>query len=252
MEGANPAPAAPPAEQLRKIIYNANVDLVVEEFDKTQEQLIQLVKENKGYVAKSDIRGASGAPRSGEWKLRIPVDQFPGFIADLAKLGEQRESKTDSDDVTDRYYDLKAHIQNDQAEEEALRKLLVEKAATGKLDDLLGVRRELRELRGVIDAQQGQMERWDKEAAMTAVVVQMQDRKDYVPAISPSFGSSISRTFADSVGALEAFGKGVVIIVVAAAPWLAVLAASALGLWWLNRKRLRNLMARPKPVLPGS
>ena len=142
---------------------------------------------------------APGSPRSGEWTLRIPVGRFREFIADLAKLGELRESKTDSDDVTDRYYDLKAHIQNDKAEEEALRKLMVDKSATGKLEDLLAVRRELRDLRGKIDAQQGQMKRWDKEAAMTAVVVQIQDRKDYVPSTSPSFGTSISRTFSDSV-----------------------------------------------------
>jgi hypothetical protein len=246
-------PAAPlAAEEARKIIiYNAHIDLVVEEFDKAQEELTRLVKETKGYVARSDTHGAPGSPRSGEWTVRIPVGQFREFIADLAKLGELRESKTDSDDVTDRYYDLKAHIQNDKAEEESLRKLMVDKSATGKLDDLLAVRRELRELRGNIEAQQGQMERWDKEAAMTAVVVQIQDRKDYVPTTSPSFGTSISRTFADSLGALVAFGKGVVLFAVAVAPWLAVLAAPALGLWWLNRKRLKNLMARPKTVLPG-
>jgi hypothetical protein len=251
-EAAEQAAAAPAAEPSRKIIYNAHVDLVVEEFDKAQEELIRLVKETKGYVAKSDTHGAPGSPRSGEWTLRIPVGQFREFITDLAKLGELRESKTDSDDVTDRYYDLEAHIQNDKAEEEALRKLMVDKSATGKLEDLLAVRRELRELRGKIDAQQGQMERWDKEAAMTAVVVQIQDRKDYVPTTSPSFGTSISRTFADSLGALVAFGKGVVLFAAAAAPWLAVLAAPAIGLWWLNRKRLKNLMARPKTVLPGS
>jgi hypothetical protein len=246
------APAPPPAEQPRKIIYNASVDLIVEDFDKAQDELTRLVKETKGYVAKSDAHGAPGSPRSGEWTLRIPVAQFREFIADLAKLGKLRESKTDSDDVTDRYYDLKAHIQNDKAEEEALRKLMVDKSATGKLEDLLAVRRELRDLRGKIDAQQGQMERWDKEAAMTAVVVQIQDRKDYVPTTSPSFGTSISRTFSDSVSALVAFGKGVVLFIVAAAPWLAVLAVPALGLWWLNHRRLRNLLARPRTITPGS
>ncbi len=247
------APGRPAPEQARKIIiYNAHIDLVVEEFDKAQEDLTRLVKDAKGYVAKSDTHGAPGSPRLGEWTLRIPVGQFREFIADLAKLGELRDSKTDSDDVTDRYYDLKAHIQNDRAEEESLRKLMVDKSATGKLDDLLAVRRELRELRGTIDAQQGQMERWDKEAAMTAVVVQIQDRKDYVPTTSPSFGTSISRTFADSLGALVAFGKGVVLFAAAVAPWLAVLAAPAFVLWRLNRRRLKNLLSRPKTVLPGS
>ena len=243
---------APAEEQPRKIIYNASVDLVVEDLEKAQEELTRLVEENKGYVAKSDTRGAPGSPRSGEWTLRIPAGQFRQFIADLAKLGELRESKTDSDDITDRYYDLKAHIQNDQAEEEALRKLMVEKSETGKLEDLLAVRRELRELRGKIDSQQGQMQRWDKEVAMATVVVQIQDRKDYVPTTSPSFGTSISRTFAGSTEALAAFGRGVVLVAVGAAPWLVVLAAPAFGAWWFIRKQLMNARSRPKTVQPAA
>ena len=244
---------APADEQAHKIIYNARVELVVEEFDKVQEDLARLVKEYKGYVAKSDTRGAPGSPRSGEWTLRIPAEKFREFIADLAKLGELRESKTDSDDITERYYDLKAHIQNDRAEEEALRKLIVDQSATDKLENVLAVRRELGELRGKIDSEQGQLERWDKEVAMTTVVVQIQDRKDYVPATSPSFGTSISRTFEGSIDALLAFGRGVVLVAVAAGPWLAVLAAPALGSWWLLgnwRKKSQGRAAKAPPAVP--
>ncbi len=125
---------------------------------------------------------------------------------------------------------------------------MVEKSATGKLEDLLAIRRELRELRGQIDSQQGQMQRWDKEVAMTTVVVQIQDRKDYVPTASPSFGASIAGTFEGSIGALLAFARGIVLVVVAAAPWLAVLAAPALGAWWLIRNRLK--IARGRPAAP--
>jgi len=262
MRVAEAPPAGAPVEakdkapadetQPRKIIYNASAELIVDDFGKAQDELTQLVQERKGYVAKSDTHDAPGSPRSGEWTLRIPAGQFREFIADLAKLGELRESKTDSDDITDRYYDVKAHIQNDQAEEEALRKLMVEKSATGKLEDLLAVRRELRELRGQIDSQQGQMTRWDKEAAMTTVVVQIQDRKDYVPTASPSFGASIGGTFEGSIGALLAFARGVVLVVVAVAPWLAVLAAPALGAWWLVRNRLKIARGRPDAAPPAA
>ena len=249
---APPAGQAAPVEQPRKIIYNAQVALVVEEFDKAEEDLTRLVKDYKGYVTGSDTHGAPGSPRSGTWTLRIPADQFREFIADLGKLGELRDSKTDSDDVTDRYYDTKAHIQNDQAEEEALRKLMVEKSETGKLEDLLAVRRELRELRSQIDSQQGQMQRWDKEVAMTTVVVQVQDRKDYVPTTSPTFGTSIGRTFEGSVSALLSFGRAIVLVVVAVTPWLAVLAVLAWGAWWLVRNRLKIARGRATAEQPAA
>jgi hypothetical protein len=241
------------ADEGRKIIYNASVEMVVEDVDKAQEDLMRLVEEQKGYVAKSDTHGAPGSPRSGAWTLRIPAEHLRDFIAAVAKLGELRESKTDSDDITERYYDLKAHVKNDQAEEEALRQLMVEKSATGKLDDLLAIRRELRELRGKIESQLGQMQRWDKEVAMATVVVQFQDRKDYVPATAPTFGANIARTFEGSNEALLAFGKGIVLVAVAVAPWLVVLAAPALGSWWLVRRRLRIVRSKVNaaPVAPA-
>ncbi len=248
-EGGGEKADAP--QQPRKIIYTARVELVVEEFDKAEEELNRLVGESKGYIAKSDTRGTPGTPRSGDWTLRIPVAAFTEFVADLAKLGELRQSKTDSDDITERYYDTKAHIKNDQAEEEALRKLMVEKSATGKLEDLLAIRRELRDLRGKIDSQQGQMERWDKDVAMTTITVQIHDRKDYVPTTSPTFGTSIGRTFEGSIDALLSFGRGIVLIVVAVAPWLAVLAVPGVALWWLIRRQIRSGRGHVATVLPA-
>src|SRR6202011_4784852 len=129
---------------------------------------------------------------------------------------------------------------NDQAEEEALRKLMVEKSATGKLEDLLAIRRELRDLRGKIDSQQGQVEGWDKGVAMTTIPVQIPDRKDYVPPTTPTFGTSIARTFQGSTDALLAFGRGIVLVAVALAPWLVVLAVPVVPGWWFIRRKLRD------------
>jgi hypothetical protein len=229
-------PLAGGEDQPRKIIYSATVELVVEDFDKTQEELASLLKEQHGYIAKSDLRGTPGSPRSGSWTLRAPAEHFTDVVASLGKLGELRQSKTDSDDVTERYYDLKAHVKNNEADEESLRKLMVEKSTTGKLEDLLAIRRELRDLRGKIDSQQGQMQRWDKDVAMSTINLQVHDRKDYIPTTTPSFGTSIVRTFQGSTDALLTFGKGIVLVAVALAPWLAVLAVPVVpGLWYIRR-----------------
>jgi hypothetical protein len=153
-----------PAEQKpRKIIYIAQVELIVEDLAHGQEQLKSVIQEQKAYVAKSEMRGSPGSPRSGSWTIRVPVDRFDVFMEAIAKVGELRHSRTDSDDITDRYYDLKAHLKNNEVEEEGLQKLYLEKSSTGKLDDLLAVRRELRNIRGDIERQKGQLQRWDKE-----------------------------------------------------------------------------------------
>src|SRR5207237_10736988 len=110
------------------------------------------------------------------------------------KLGEMSLNTIDSDDITDRYYDLKTNMKNNEVEEQGLQKLYLEKSSTGKLDDLLAVRRELRNIRGDIEQQKGQLQRWDKETAYATLRVEMHDRKAYVPVTTPTFRTSIPRT----------------------------------------------------------
>lgn len=242
-----------PAEQRpRKIIYTAQVELVVEDLAKGEEELKRLIQDQKAYVAKSEMRGSPGSPRSGSWTIRVPVDHFDVFMEAIAQVGELRHSLTDSDDITDRYYDLKADMKNNEVEEEGLQKLYLEKSSTGKLDDLLAVRRELRNIRGDIEQQKGQVQRWDKETEYATVKINMLDRKEYIPTTAPSFGTSISRTFLGSWDGLVSFGKGIVLIVVAVSPWLpvvGVLAGAAwLGVRWTNRRQAGG--SAPAKVIP--
>jgi len=228
--------------QPRKIVYHANVELVVDDLEKAEQELNQILIEQGGYVAKSEVRGSPGSPRSGTWTVRVPVEHFPVFMEAAGKLGELRRSSTDSDDITDKYFDLKAHLKNNQVEEEGLRKLLLEKSAGGKLDDILAIRKELRGIRGDIEQQQGQIQRWEKETALATVTFNLHDRKDYVPPTSPDLRASIGRTFEGSLNALQTFGRWLVLVIVGLVPWLPVFAI-VLGPTWFWMHRLRS---RPK------
>jgi hypothetical protein len=231
-----------PAEQRpRKIIYTAQVELLVEDLAKGEEELKRLIAEQKAYVAKSDMRGSPGSPRSGNWTIRVPVEHFDHFMETIAQVGELRHSRTDSDDITDRYYDLKAHLKNNEVEEEGLQKLYLEKSATGKLEDLLAVRRELRNIRGDIEQQKGQLQRWDKETEYATVTITMYDRKEYVPTTAPTFGTSIIRTFSSSWESLVGLGKGIVLVVVAVTPWLPVIGVIVVAGWIGIRRAKRRL-----------
>jgi hypothetical protein len=95
------------------------------------------------------------------------------------------------------------------------------------------------------------VKRWDKDVAMTTITVQIQDRKAYVPTTTPTFGTSIGRTFEGSIDALMSFGRGIVLVVVAVAPWLAVLAVPGMAAWLLIRRQLKNGRSRITTVLPA-
>jgi hypothetical protein len=233
----------------RKIIYTAQVDLNVNDFDNAVEQLGQIAKKQGGYVAKSYVSGSPGSPRTGNWTIRVPVDNFEPFMNAVEKLGELRSSKTDSEDITDKFYDLKAHIKTNKVEEEGLQKLLVEKAPTSKLEDLVAVRRELRAIRAEIEQQEGRLQRWDKESSLATATITLNDRFGYVPANTPPFGTTVGLTFAGSLDAMLMLGKGLVLFAVALAPWLALLAVPTVPAYlWLRRQlRANQAAAKPKP-----
>jgi hypothetical protein len=240
-EGVGGGKPEKPAEPLvdRKIIRTAQVELVVDDFDKGEAALWQLLKSNEGFMARSEVHGTPGTPRSATWTVRVPVAHFDDFLASVANIGELHRSTTDSSDVTDAYYDLQAHVKNDETREDGLRKLYLEraKAEASKLEDLLTIDRALSEVRGKIDAEKGQLQRWDKETAFSTATITMHSRNDYVAPVALSFGGQVGGVFHQSVGALIGFAKILVLMIVAAAPWFVVFAILGIPIWWTMRRR---------------
>jgi len=246
-------PAGKAAEKAtpRKIIYTGLVDLIVDDFDDSEGQLRQLVEENEGYIADSDIYNQPGSPRSGTWTLRVPTKHFSAFMQALVKLGEVRKRTTGSQDITDAYFDSAARLKADEAEEKSLLGLL--EKTQGRVEDILKVRDHLRTVRGQIEQNKSQLQRWDKDVDMATVTVKLLDRRDYSPPLMPDFGSTVGRTFRGSIEALVAVGKGIILMLVALAPWLAVLGLFTAPVWLIwRRRRAANVEALATPVQTAS
>jgi Domain of unknown function (DUF4349) len=218
----------------RKIIYTADVTLVVENLTTVQPKLVQLVKTYKGYVAGTEVGGSAGSARQGRWKVRIPVDGYEAFMADVSKLGELQTIHTDSQDVTEEYYDVAARLSNKQVEERRLLRHL--EKSTAKLSDILSVERELSRVRGEIEQLQGRLRVLANLSALTTVTITISEVKEYIAPKPTTFGAQISRSFHGSLMALRDVGKGLVLTVVALAPWLIVLALLAVPITWLTRR----------------
>jgi hypothetical protein len=214
--------------------------VIVGDFSSAEEQLSRLIKEHHGIIAKSEISGSSGSPRSGQWKVRVPVDEFEDFVKGAANLGVPQKNTTDSQDITEEYYDLEARIKNKKVEEERLRKHLDQ--STGKLEEILAVERELSRVRGEIEHQEGRLRLLANLASLTTVTVAIQEIKNYVPPQAPTFAANIANTFSDSLGLLAAFGRGLVLVGAALVPWLVILLILAvpvgLVIWWRRSRTL--------------
>lgn len=213
-----PPPA--PAGMARKIIYTAEVALVVEEFAKAEPEVGRLVQQYKGYIADMQLLGSPGSKRSARWKVRIPVDGFESFLLDVAKLGELERNSRKSEDISETYYDLEARIKNKTVEEARLQKILEEN--TGKIEEVLKVETELSRVRGEIEQAQGRLRMFENLTSLTTVSIDIHERETFEPPppVVASFPTQIERAFGDSLNALISLGKGTVLFLVSVALWV--------------------------------
>jgi Domain of unknown function (DUF4349) len=243
----------------RKIIYDAQVDLVVESVDPVAKKVGTLVQDARGYIAEQTVAGSPGSQRSMHWRFRIPVEQFDSFAEAIVALGELERNNRTSQDVTEQYYDIEARIKNKRVEEQTLNKILQERS--GKLEDVLKIEIELSRVRGEIEQLEGKIRVLENLASLATLTLNIRERDKFAPPapVVADFRTQISRTWDGSLLDLVNLGKAFVLWAVGWAIWIPFLLASALIAWvlgrWLLRVFIRNLprlvaLARTPIVAP--
>jgi hypothetical protein len=222
----------------RRIKYTADIRLVVEDFGPAVSSLLGRVASDQGYVAHSEISGSAGAPRSGSWTMRIPVDRFQAFVEAVNKLGVPQRSVTDSEELTAQYVDLEARLSNKKKQEETMRGYLQDKKVTSQLKDILTVEQELVRVRGEVEQLQGQLRLVANVTDLATATIRIDEVKNYVPPQTPTFATTVAHTFSDSCNNLLTIGKAVVLVGVALAPWLPLIAFGAFAGWLTLRRVL--------------
>jgi hypothetical protein len=226
-----------------KIIYTAEIELVVGKLDQAKTELLKQVKARRGYVAEMTVNGTEGSPREGTWKLRIPVTQYDAFVADISRLGEVKSIQVSSEDVGEEYYDTTARVKAKRVEEQRLLGHL--QRSTAKLQDILAVERELTRVRGEIEQMEGRLRYLTNQTELTTITLTVHEAASYVPPKPDSLGTQISRTFGSSIGVLKSTGKAVLLTLVAAVPWFLVLGLLSLLIWPFARRRFRHPKEEP-------
>jgi hypothetical protein len=221
-----PAPTQPQAEAIpRKIIYSASIDLVVGDLSEAVAKLDAVTKQFHGLMAQSAVTSNPGAPRSANWRVRVPVDRFSEFVNEIAGLGEAIRNTTDSDDITDKYYDFRVRMENKQIELERLQKIVKER--TGKISEILEVERELGRVTTELEELKGNLKLWDNQTALSTVNITMRERTRYVAPVAPSFAGNAEETFSSSLHTLVVFGQNLALVIVALTPWLPLIVIAA-------------------------
>lgn len=243
--GATVERAALPATS-RKIIRDAELSMVVTSPSDAEASIGQLVERLGGYVASSEHQAVSDSETRATLALRVPVLHMQEALGEIRRLAVgPSDEKIGSEDVTDEYIDLAAHISNQLALEKQLSTIL---AQASSVDAALRVHHELADVRTEIDRLQGRQRFLESESALAKIAVSLapQPKPPQAMAVAPTtFGGRLRGAAVEAVEVATALTSGIVIFGIQAAGVLLPLAVlfglPALAGVWLLRRRYKRL-----------
>jgi len=228
---ASPEERAAEPSQERMVIYNAYISLETKEIQEVMAKARALAERYGGYIS-----GSSQKEGKAQITIRVPKNKFQAAISEIEGYGKVLDERTTSEDVTERYIDLKARLENMQKQEQRLREIL---GMARTVDEVLKVERELERVRGQIESLQGQVNYLERNVAMAVIAVNLTEPQ---PPFTPP-GMNWNEVLEAALKGLYLVLRGMIILVVSLLP-IAAIAAPA---YWVYNRRKRSRAAPKTP-----
>ena len=158
----------------RMIVRTGDMSLVVEDVPIAIDQITGMADGFEGYAVSSSA-WKEGERLVGRIAIRVPAEHFDDAMEALRGMAVDVTSEsTSSKDVTEEYVDLSAKLQNLEATEAQLLKIM-EKAET--VDDILAVQQQLTNTRGEIEQTKARMQYLERTSATSLIAVSLEQSK---------------------------------------------------------------------------
>ncbi|MEJ2739824.1 MAG: DUF4349 domain-containing protein [Dehalococcoidia bacterium] len=158
----------------RMIVRTGNMRLVVDDVMDSIDSIIGLADRFEGYVVSSNSWREDDRVY-GAITIRVPAGYFTKAMDALGEMAvEVKSQDIYSTDGTEEYIDLSARLQNLEATEQQLMRIM-EKAED--VDDILDVQRELTDTRGEIERIKGRMQYLQQTSNTSLIDVQLEQAK---------------------------------------------------------------------------
>ncbi len=229
----------------RKLVRSAEVSLQVASPADAEDRVGRLVERLGGYVASSEHQALAGSESRANLSLRVPVARFDEALRELRQLSAgPSDEKIGSDDVTDEYMDMAAHVTNQLALEKQLATILTQ---ASNVDQAIKVHRELAMVRTEIDRLQGRQKFLETEAALSKITLSLSQRPQALAIAPLTFWSRIHGAAQESVDNAHRILVGGAVFFVqllgVVLPLAALFSGPIAVAVWLRRRRQRRLLA---------
>lgn len=257
---ASVPPPVQGAQLDRKIVYTASIRLRVDEPMETAQGLQALARQFGGYVSSANVYEVRDEVYQATVQLRVDATQFDAALAALRGLGtEVLNEQLDSQDVTDRFVDLSARIENLERTEEELQLLLSEaRERGGKTEDILQIYRELTSVREQIELYQGQLNVLSDQVSLATINVELYPPEVQVELLDEGWSPmrTIRQALRNLTEGMQGLADLAIFFTLNMLPFLLLLGflffVAVRLLVWLWRRRPDALRPRPTPPTPAA
>ena len=221
------------AQQERKIIRTAQLDLEVEDMDGAMLSITAQAESAGGVISYSEVSGQKGEGRWGNMEVQVPSAWLDSFLAGAGSLGTVTRQSSQQTDMTSQYRDNASRLESAWAQKQRLDELY---AQAQDMTDIVTITDALFEVQQEIDDLTGANAWIDDRANMSRVYLSLTELADEEDIPDPTFFEQLGEHFTDGVNAIVAFFCNLVLFGAWALPWIALAAVMAGVVFFLRRR----------------
>ena len=221
------------AQQERKIIRTAQLDLEVEDMDGAMLSITAQAESAGGVISYSEVSGQKGEGRWGNMEVQVPSAWLDSFLADAGSLGTVTRQSSQQTDMTSQYRDNASRLESARAQKQRLDELY---AQAQDMTDIVTITDALFEVQQEIDDLTGANAWIDDRANMSRVYLSLTELADEEDIPAPTFFEQLGEHFTDGANAIVAFFSNLVLFGAWALPWIALAAVMAGVVFFLRRR----------------
>ena len=228
--------AATPVMAEKKIIRTASMTIATQTFEDSLNALKSACEGQNGWIESSseNVNNATGL-RTAYLTLRIPQSALDAYIAGTEGLGRITSRSESAQDVTESYQDTAARLETQKALMARLQALITESA---DLSDLLELESQIADTQYQIDRLQSSLNSTDRQVSYSTVNITLKEEKTVeLTDTTVSLGDRIKSAIVTGVNALESFLADMLVFLVAALPFIAIVAVVVIAVKIIRKRR---------------
>ncbi|MBT2756185.1 DUF4349 domain-containing protein [Mesobacillus foraminis] len=230
-----------PESSGRKVIYNADLQLKVNNYTEVQGKLEKKAISYGGYIVQSQTSTFEEEQLSGTMVFRIPQKNFQSFLHDAEGTAEEIAHRNVSgQDVTEEFVDLESRLRSKKAVEARLLSFMDE---AEKTEDLLKISADLAAVQEEIEQLAGRKNFLQNQTDYSTVTVSLEETNILVPNVDQASDlntwQKVKKQLAVNINFLLALVSGIIVLIAGNLPILILIGMVLLTIWIFLRKKKR-------------